>query len=78
VAGLTGFDGAANVGVMHETVRQERDEWLTPAEAAERVGLSTRTLERYVKAGDLKAALTVGGHRRYRASDIDALLKDAS
>lgn len=48
--------------------------WLTPAEAAKRLGFTTKTLARRSDDGTIRAH-RVGdrGHRRYREQDIDAL-----
>lgn len=49
---------------------------LTPAAAAARLGVSVRTLNRYVEAGLLApASRTRGGHRRFDADDVDALIE---
>jgi excisionase family DNA binding protein len=57
-------------------VTEARDPWLAPAEAAERFGVTTRTLINWVQAGKLEAQRTVGGKRRYRESGVQALLKE--
>jgi excisionase family DNA binding protein len=47
---------------------------LTPRAAAARLGVSTRTLRRYVAAGLLTpASRTPGGHGRFDPADLDAL-----
>ena len=50
--------------------------WLPPAEAARRIGLSVDTLSRWEAKGLIRAKRLPSGHRRYRATDIDALLTD--
>jgi excisionase family DNA binding protein len=50
------------------TVRQE--EWLTPMEVASLLGVTTKTVARWARAGRLGAVTTLGGHRRYRRSEI--------
>lgn len=48
---------------------------LTSGEVAEKFGVDPKTVARWAKAGKLTPAfLTLGGHRRYRESDILALL----
>ncbi len=48
---------------------------LTSAEVAEKFGVSAKSVARWAKEGKLKAAFrTLGGHRRYRESDVEALL----
>lgn len=52
------------------------NEWLTKAEAAERLGVSVRTLERYSSAGRLqsgKRAAKHGAEAVFDAESIDAL-----
>lgn len=47
---------------------------LTPQQAAARLGVSVRTLSRYVEAGLLTVdSRTPGNHRRFDADDVDAL-----
>jgi excisionase family DNA binding protein len=50
------------------------DRLLTPREAAELFGVRTTTIARWSRDGRLAAFLTPGGHRRYRLSDVRALL----
>jgi excisionase family DNA binding protein len=45
----------------------------TPAEVARRFRVDPKTVTRWAKAGLLPAIMTPGGHRRYRASVVDAL-----
>lgn len=49
-------------------------EWLTMAEAATRVAVSLRTVERYVEGGKLEAHSLPSGRLRVRRKDVDALL----
>jgi excisionase family DNA binding protein len=53
-----------------------RDAWLTPAQVADVFGVKTRTLINWVRAERLEAQRTAGGHRRYRESDVQALLAE--
>ena len=46
---------------------------LTTREAAKRLGVGTTTIKRWSDEGLLSCAKTIGGHRRYRESDILAL-----
>lgn len=50
------------------------DPLLTPREVADMFRVSTSAVNRWVKAGKLKTIRTPGGHRRYRKSDVSALL----
>lgn len=49
-------------------------EYLTPAQAARRLGISARTLWRYQDAGRIAPVRLPSGHRRFLASDVEALL----
>ena len=53
------------------------DDWLRVAEAAGLLGVSLNTLRRWTDAGRLACYRSPGGHRRYRAADIQALLQQA-
>lgn len=48
--------------------------WLSAAQAASMLGVSTATLRRWTVAGEVDAFTTPGGHRRYARATIDALL----
>jgi excisionase family DNA binding protein len=45
-----------------------RKRWYTPAEVAERVGVSRQTVVKWIDRGELDAELTPGGHHRIPAS----------
>ncbi|MDO9379692.1 MAG: BldC family transcriptional regulator [Nocardioidaceae bacterium] len=47
---------------------------LTPGEVAALFAVETRTVTRWARAGKLPSVRTLGGHRRYLASDIRRLL----
>lgn len=51
---------------------------LTPAEVGALFGVDPRTVGRWSKAGKLTAIRTLGGHRRYPASEVRALLAGES
>lgn len=51
---------------------------LTISEAAQRLGVSTRTIRRWAKAGHLSHARTPGGQFRFRLSDVDAVYAKAA
>ena len=48
---------------------------LTPAEVAKIFRVDPKTVTRWAKAGKITAIRTLGGHRRYRQSEIQALAK---
>lgn len=50
---------------------------LTPAEVAKIFRVDPKTVTRWAKAGKITAIRTLGGHRRYRQSEIQALVKVA-
>jgi len=47
---------------------------LTKDATAAYLAVSTRTLDRLVQAGDLRA-YRIGGHRRFRIDDVDSFIK---
>lgn len=47
---------------------------LTPSEVAALFRVDPKTVTRWAKAGKLTSIRTLGGHRRYRASEVHALL----
>jgi len=53
----------------------EQEVLLTPAEVAKLFRVDPKTVTRWAKAGKLTAIRTLGGHRRYRQSEIQALVK---
>lgn len=61
---------------MKEGVKEHDDveRLLTPAEVAARFRVDPKTVTRWAKAGKLSSIRTLGGHRRYRAAEIEALL----
>jgi excisionase family DNA binding protein len=55
-------------------VAPEPEALLTPAEVAALFRVDPKTVTRWAKAGKLSAIRTLGGHRRYRAAEVQALL----
>jgi len=47
---------------------------LTPAEVAKLFRVDPKTVTRWAKTGKLTAIRTLGGHRRYRRSEVESLL----
>ena len=47
---------------------------LTPADVAKLFRVDPKTVTRWAKAGKLTAIRTLGGHRRYRRSEVESLL----
>jgi len=52
----------------------EGDALLTPAEVAALFRVDPKTVTRWARAGKLTSLRTLGGHRRYRESEVRALL----
>ncbi|MEY4374365.1 MAG: hypothetical protein RL760_531 [Candidatus Eisenbacteria bacterium] len=52
----------------------EPDQLLTPSEVATLFRVDPKTVTRWAKAGKLSSIRTLGGHRRYRAAEVYALL----
>jgi len=52
----------------------EAEHLLTPAEVAALFRVDPKTVTRWAKAGKLTSIRTLGGHRRYRSSEVHALL----
>lgn len=48
-------------------------EWLTMAQAADRLGVSPPTLRRWAAQGRINACRTLGGHRRIPLSELPSL-----
>lgn len=54
--------------------RPENGPLLTPAEVAVLFRVDPKTVTRWAKAGKLTSIRTLGGHRRYRETEVRALL----
>ncbi len=54
--------------------RTDSDSLLTPSEVASLFRVDPKTVTRWAKAGKLSAVRTLGGHRRYRESEVRDLL----
>ena len=52
----------------------EPEPLLTPAEVASMFRVDPKTVTRWAKAGKLSSIRTLGGHRRYRESEVRELL----
>lgn len=60
---------------MQSNLRNQQEVLLTPAEVAALFRVDPKTVTRWAKAGKLTAIRTLGGHRRYRQSEVMSLLK---
>jgi excisionase family DNA binding protein len=56
------------------TISVESD-LLTPAEVATLFRVSPKTVTRWARSGKLTALRTLGGHRRFRTSEVKELLE---
>jgi excisionase family DNA binding protein len=53
---------------------KEQEVLLTPSEVAILFRVDPKTVTRWAKAGKLTSIRTLGGHRRYKESEVKALL----
>ena len=56
---------------------EDHETLLTPSEVAALFRVDPMTVTRWAKAGKLESFRTLGGHRRYRLSDIQRAIIDA-
>ncbi|MEU0237188.1 BldC family transcriptional regulator [Nocardiopsis sp. NPDC006198] len=52
----------------------EFEELLTPAEVARLFRVDPKTVAKWARTGHLSSVKTLGGHRRYRESEVRRLL----
>lgn len=55
----------------------EKEELLTPSEVAKMFRVNPKTVTRWARSGKISAIRTLGGHRRFRASEIEKFLAEA-
>ena len=55
--------------------RASPDQLLTPAEVAALLYVDPKTVSRWARAGRIPSVRTPGGHRRFRRSDVQALVQ---
>ena len=55
-------------------MNSEQEVLLTPAEVASLFRVDPKTVTRWAKSGKLTSIKTLGGHRRYKESEVKALL----
>jgi excisionase family DNA binding protein len=51
---------------------------LTPGEVATLFRVNPKTVTRWARAGKISAVRTLGGHRRFRASEIRRILEETT
>lgn len=56
---------------------REQEVLLTPSEVASLFRVDPKTVTRWAKAGKLTAIRTLGGHRRYKRSEVERLLAES-
>lgn len=62
-------------GTTMSDVQNTYELLLTPSEVASRFRVDPKTVTRWAKAGKLTSIRTLGGHRRYRESEVRSLLE---
>ena len=62
---------------MTGTTSNGRDRLLTPGEVATLFRVDPKTVTRWASAGRIGSIRTPGGHRRFRESEVRALLRGA-
>jgi excisionase family DNA binding protein len=61
--------------VTNEADKHETEALMTPAEVAALFRVDPKTVTRWARSGKLGSIQTLGGHRRYRESEVRALLQ---
>lgn len=69
------MEDRTTVGTPPTAETRQADDLLTPGEVARMFGVDPKTVTRWASAGKLHALRTLGGHRRYRASEVRSLLQ---
>jgi excisionase family DNA binding protein len=76
-----GGPGAGGQRAEHDMMSGEGgadDRLLTPAEVAEMFRVNPKTVTRWARTGRLQAIKTIGGHRRYRLSEVRKAVEEAN
>jgi excisionase family DNA binding protein len=68
------YTGPGGEAVPMSARTPEAEPLLTPAEVATMFRVDPKTVTRWAKAGKLTSIRTLGGHRRYRETEVRALL----
>jgi excisionase family DNA binding protein len=63
---------------QHINILAKNETLLTPAEVAGLFRVDPKTVTRWAKLGKLSSIRTLGGHRRYRESEVNSLLARAA
>jgi excisionase family DNA binding protein len=75
-AGLIGFGLEKGRAVAEQRKDTEAPTYLRPAEVADLLSVSPKTVSRWAKEGKLPFMKTLGGHRRYPEAEIRELVDD--
>jgi excisionase family DNA binding protein len=59
------------------SMEPDPEELLTPSEVAAMFRVNPKTVTRWARAGRISYIKTLGGHRRFKASEIRRLLEEA-
>ena len=68
---MTPGDGIPGAGAADDPL-------LTPSEVAEMFRVNPKTVTRWARTGRLQAIKTIGGHRRYRLSEVRKAVEAAN
>jgi excisionase family DNA binding protein len=63
---------------MDDRLASPHDERLIPAEVGDLFRVNPKTVTRLARAGKVSAIRTLGGHRRFRRSEIEMQLRAAT
>ena len=69
---------ASRTPIIWAKVQEDAERLLTPAEVASMFRVDPKTVTRWAKAGKLSSIRTLGGHRRYRESEIRGLIEGSN
>ena len=61
---------------MPQNPASEPEQLLTPSEVAAMFRVNPKTVTRWARAGKISAIRTLGGHRRFKASEIRKFLEE--
>jgi len=56
----------------------DADRMLTPGQVAAMFAVNPKTVTRWAKAGKLHSIRTLGGHRRFKASDVRRVIAESA
>ena len=74
-AGGMALTGSPSPYGSHPDSIPDTEHLMTPGEVAALFRVDPKTVTRWAKSGKLASIRTLGGHRRYRSSEVKALLE---